>query len=230
MLNAGYLIFSLSPMSISNLLRSDLASTMPVEWIFQKHIVDGKSFFFNDVLDKCDWEYELRDELASVLGTNINDVVIVGSSKLGFSVKTERFNEFDSAFAKSKNPRKKSDIDIAIVHHGCFDKISKEIFSLSRHFDSSWIKNNWRTNAFNNTDRDLASQYMLYLAKGWLRPDFLPVTFYTSAAWLPVLQKWSKRLDERKISMGFYSEWYYLKNYQIANLERLRILIAEMEI
>jgi hypothetical protein len=71
-------------MSISQPLRIDLASAMPLERIFQKYIVDGRSFLFNQLLDKCDWEYELRDELARALDTNINDVVIVGSSKSAF--------------------------------------------------------------------------------------------------------------------------------------------------
>lgn len=203
---------------------------MPLERIFQKHIVDGRSFLFNDLLDKCDWEYELRDELARTLGANINDIVIVGSSKLGFSVKTQRFLEFDHEFQRSRNPRQRSDVDIAVVNNDCFGKISKEIFSLSRHFDREWRLGNWKINDFYHTERDLAAQYVLYLAKGWLRPDYLPTVYYASAPWKKVVEAWRKRLDGRKISIGFYSEWFYLKHYQMENLGRLRMLINELEI
>jgi len=203
---------------------------MPLEQIFQKHIVDGRSFLFNDLLDKCDWEYELRDELAKILGANINDIVIVGSSKLGFSVKTQHFLEFDHDFQRSRNPRQRSDVDIAIVNNDCFDKISKEIFSLSRHFDQEWRLRNWKINDFHRTERDLASKYVLYLAKGWLRPDYLPTVYYASAPWKKVIESWRKRLGGRNISIGFYSEWFYLKHYQIENLGRLRMLINALEI
>lgn len=217
-------------MSISHPLRADLVSTMPVERIFQKHIVDGRSFLFNQLLGKCDWEYELRDELARALGANINDVVIVGSSKLGFSIKTQNFREFDHDFRLSKNPRKRSDVDIAIINNGCFDRIAKQIFSLSRHFEKEWQEANWKVNDFYHEERNLATQYTLYLAKGWLRPDYLPTVYYSTAPWKTVVETWRRRLGGRKISIGFYSEWFYLKHYQMGNLERLRTLINALEI
>lgn len=203
---------------------------MPVERVFQKHIIDGKSFLFNDMLDKRDWEYELRHELAQTLGTSINDVVMIGSSKLGFSVKTPNFEVFDHAFTQSRNPRKKSDVDVAVVNNDCFDKISKEVFSLSRHFDQRWINANWKTNDYYRSERDLASLYTLYLAKGWLRPDYLPIAYYATAPWKNVTDVWRRKLLGRKISIGFYSEWFYLKHYQMENLARLRILINNMDI
>lgn len=219
-------------MSISQSLRADLVSVMPVERVFQKHVIDGRSFLFNQILNKCDWEYELRDELAGLLQISLNDVIIVGSSKLGFSVKTEDFHEFDHEFKLTGNPRKKSDIDVAVVNAACFDRIAKEIFFLSRHFQRDWIEGNWKINDFYRgaRSRDLSAQYALYLAKGWLRPDYLPSMYYAAAPWRPVSEKWSARLGGRKISIGFYSEWFYLKHYQMENLNRLSTLINGLEI
>lgn len=216
-------------MTISDSLRADLTSIIPIEQVFQKHVVDGASYFFKEKLVKIDWEYELRHELAKSLDVSINDVIIVGSAKLGFSLKTEEFNEFDSNFSDSKNPRDKSDVDIAIVNRRLYDKTIEQVFHLSRHFEKEWIDLNWKMNAFYRTPSNLHKQYALYLAKGWLRPDFLPSVFFDIAPWRPVSDVWYGKL-QRKISLGFYSDWMYLKHYQMDNLERLRNKLIALEV
>lgn len=215
---------------IAEALRADLISSMPVERVFQKHVIDRSSYLFRNLLQQTNWEYELRDELAKALGLSIHDIVIVGSAKLGFSLKDQDFSKFDRKFQATNNPRDRSDIDVAVVNRSLFDEISKQVFSLSRHFDKEWIKNHWKINAFNRQPGDLANRYALYLAKGWLRPDLLPVSYYDSAPWRAICTKWSKKLSNRRISVGFYSEWFYLKHYQMSNLERLRSLLIQMEI
>lgn len=216
--------------AIATLLRSDLVSSMPIERVFQKHVIDGTSFLFRDHLSNLDWEYELRDEIATVLSLNINDVVIVGSAKLGFSLKTHDFLAFDQRYLETRNPRLKSDVDVAVVNRACFDEFTKRIYSLSRHFDKDWIKENWQINAFNRTPINLFQKYALALAKGWFRPDLLPSIFYESAPWKDVCSVWYNKLQKRKVSIGFYSEWFYLKHYQMDNLDRLRALVRAMEI
>lgn len=216
--------------AIAALLRTDLASPMPIERIFQKHVIDGSSYLFREHLNKLDWEYELRDEIATALDLSINDVVIVGSAKLGFSLKTQEFIGFDQKYVETKNPRDRSDVDVAVVNRVCFDELTKQIYSLSRHFDKDWISANWQINAFNKVPNDLCRKYTLALAKGWFRPDLLPSVFYDTAPWRNVCNTWFKKLEKRKISVGFYSEWFYLKHYQMDNLNRLRSLVKALEI
>jgi len=135
-------------MGISDSMRSDLTSIIPIEQVFQKHVVDGASYFFKERLKKLDWEYELRYEIAKSLDISINDVIIVGSAKLGFSLKTEEFNEFDFQFSISGNPRHQSDIDIAVVNRRLYDQTTEQIFHHSRHFEKEWIASNWKMNSF----------------------------------------------------------------------------------
>jgi hypothetical protein len=214
---------------ISDALRGDLATTMPLERVFQKHVVDGKSYFFQSILKDADLEYSLRHDVANGLGISINDVVIMGSAKLGFSVKTENFAPFDALFWKTREKKDRSDIDVAIVNRELFDKINREIYNLSRHFDSRWIKDNWKINRFYSNAANLQSplykSYVWYLAKGWARQDFMPLLYSQSAPWVSICDAWRKRLD-RKVSVGFYSDWHYLKNYQMDNLQRLRSKIS----
>lgn len=214
---------------ISGELKKDLILGMPIEQIFQKHVIDGKSHFFSTILEKVDLEYELRDSFAARLGLNLNNITIVGSAKLGFSLKTHEFKAFDSKFDESKNPRSKSDIDIAIVSRELFDAVSRKIYAMSRHFDIDWIERNWKINSFYTSPRDLYINYVKYLARGWLRPDFLPSLYYNEAEWQDAQKGWYGRLS-RKISIGIYSDWYYLKHYQMDNLERLRGELLSMRI
>lgn len=217
-------------MSISSSLRTDLLSSKELEQVFQKHIIDGSSYFFNEVMKQSDQEYELRHDLAKTLGISINDIVIVGSAKMGFSLKTHQFKEFDSEFKATQNPRDMSDIDIAIINKRFFEKTIEEIFHLSRYFDHAWINQHWKTNVFNRTPSNLHKEYALYLAKGWLRPDLLPMVFYESAAWRSICEDWRKKINLRKISIGFYSDWIYLKHYQMKNLEELQKQLNNLEI
>ncbi len=216
--------------SLSDILRTDLVSRMPVEQVFQKHVVDGPSYFFNKVLNQADSEYQLRYDLANCLEVSINDVIIVGSAKLGFSVKTLNFHAFDYQYTKTSNPRHKSDIDVAVVNRRFYEKSIEQIFHLSRHFDPDWIEKNWRMNLFNNTPKDLFTQYALYLARGWLRPDFLPNLFYEHAPWRSVCDYWYRKTGRRRTTVGFYSDWTYLKHYQMDHLEKLRYKLNKLDV
>lgn len=211
---------------LSAALKSDLTSPMLIERVFQKHIVDGRNHFFSVIHQHPDSEYTLRHELASSMGISINDVVIIGSAKIGFSVRSTKFDEFDSLFKKTNQKRDKSDIDIAIVNRELFDKINRDIYAVSRHYDMTWIRKNWRVNKFNFRPSNLHQRYALYLAKGWIRPDYMPLIYANSTTWSDICDRWYKILN-RRISLGFYSDWHFLKNYQMDNLERLR---AEMEV
>lgn len=124
-------------MKISEKLKIDLISEMNLERLFQKHVVDGSSYIFRDHLGRPDDEYHLRHEIAIACDCSINDVIIVGSAKLGFSVKTKNFVEFDALYKESNKTRDKSDIDIAVVNREHFDKLTQSIYLTSNHFDKN---------------------------------------------------------------------------------------------
>ena len=224
-------------MTLQQKIRTDLASDMEIEQLFQKHVVDGTSFFFREFLGNIDQEYELRHEIASILNLSINDVVIVGSAKLGYSVKNSQFIKFDGKYEKTPQNKNKSDIDIAIANKQLFDQQAALIFEISRHFDSEWIEEKWQTNAYYQNGlqgRDAVSSslyinYAKYLARGWLRPDYTPNLYIEQIPWKNVTSKWFAKL-QRKISIGLYSDWYYLKHYQMDNLINLRAKERTLEI
>jgi hypothetical protein len=196
-------------------------SDMPVERVFQKHVIDGSSYFFRGWAAEQNGEYSLRHDLADSTGCSINDVVIIGSGKMGFSLKSENFLAFDHLFTTSGNPRDKSDIDVALVNRRFFESTAERVFHLSRHFDREWAAQNWTTNQFYRQPSDLSAKYFKYLARGWLRPDYLPRLYFDDAEWRPICDAWFRTLS-RKITIGIYSDWTYLKHYHMDNLVRLK--------
>lgn len=209
-------------------LKEDLASDMESEQVFQKHVVDGSSFYFSTSEANNNDEYCLRHDIARDCQASINDVVIIGSAKLGFSVKDSSFRRFDEKFHTSRNPRDKSDIDIAIINSRLFETLTEQIFHLSCHFNQEWIQKNWRTNQYYVGEKSLFHEYTKYLARGWLRPDFLPNIYISETPWGDTCKSWTDRLG-RKVNVGIYSNWTYLKHYHMDHLEILRAKIQTVE-
>jgi len=209
-------------------IRTDLLSDIDLEIILQKHLIERKSFYFNNILRTPDVEYNIRLKISRLLNIHINDVMIVGSAKLGFSPKTIKFVSFDEGIDKN-GVLKRSDIDIAIINRDYFDKITYEIYKMSSHFSKKWIGNHWENNRYSKKPPDpqvkIYSLYTEYIAKGWFRPDYAPEIFLTH--WeLDHLIKDLRRQLNRKVSVGVYSSWMFFKHYQMDNFNTLRLGLA----
>lgn len=201
---------------------------MDLEQVFQKHVLDGTSFFFTQAPRTLNEEYELRSDIAKSCGASLHEVVIVGSAKMGFSAKTEKFTEFDGKFSQTNNPNDRSDVDVALVNRDFFDSSTERIFELSRHFEREWIQRYWTTNRYYLGEKNLFVEYAVHLARGWLRPDFLPNLFLATAPWVPVCERWTTSLG-RRVNVGIYSSWNYLKHYHMDHLGYLRSKLATLE-
>ena len=216
-------------MDSTDRLRSDLISQIPIEQLFQKYIVDGPSFLFENIINNKDREYILRHDISSALGLSINDIVIVGSAKLGFSVKNLNFLSFDERYKETREIRDKSDIDIAIVSRFLFEQETQRIYDMSRHFSREWIREHWTYNRYypsrdrlkKISTRSIFNAYTMNIARGWLRQDYSPNTYIDTLPWKTISDNWYRSLG-RKVSIAVYSDWKYLKNYQMDHLDLLR--------
>jgi len=117
-----------------------------------------------DILRKyilCDTTYiyrgqeELHEELKSVIatgfGAGVNDVVMIGSAKLGFSIAPGKvWKNFDV----------ESDIDMAIVSDKLFDDFWKVLYDFNIYLSSRSIRDEAKY-------RDFLDAFF----KGWFRPD-----------------------------------------------------------
>ncbi len=206
----------------------DLVSDMDIEQIFHKHIIDEPCFFFRSVHSPRDDEYRMRKDFATTCGVSIHDVTIIGSARVGYSLKNSNFREFDSNFNTSRRDKDRSDIDLAIINTNLFNSISETIYDLSRHFEDAWIRSNWLTNQYyTDGTRNIFIDYLKYIAKGWIRPDYLPNTFLASAPWIEPCDQWKCRLN-RKISVGIYCSWNHFKHYHLDNLSKIRAQLSSV--
>ena len=187
--------------------------------VVQKFLVDGASYFFQFYFDENE-EFKFKKSLAESLGVHIRDIAIVGSGKLGFSIKPDKdnnrlyqFKGFDHDFGKDPI-EKKSDLDVAIVSSKLFDE---QLVSLYDHTDS------YMNTVFSGSAKNQFSKYVL---KGWIRPDMLPDDYVIS----PSIKKVQLELCEeygRDVNIGIYKSWYYFENYHRNNVQTLSLnLIA----
>lgn len=193
------------------------------EALFQIYVVQTKSHFFQVRPHGVSEEMQFRSAIARSTQLTLNEVFIVGSAQVGFSIKpTAQLREFDSLFKTTSRQRDKSDVDVAIVSAKYFDRVHEDLYKLTKGFSTEW-----KYNAYYPDEGRMAhfgvkradAQLYQYLAKGWLRPDFAPNDFKFD--FREEADMWARRLD-RKVSVGIYREWRYLKEYQLIAFDQLR--------
>lgn len=164
--------------------RRDLSLLEPIR-IVQKHITFGEA----QVLSRQQ-HFELRTRIATHFAIHPHEVIIVGSAKLGFSVKPSRRYGY---FADT------SDIDVAIVSETLF---CREWSSLRSFVDSGGYWENQK-------------RFQSKFFDGWIRPDLLPGDSHTPArTWWTFFRELTSQLGTYKVNAGIYHDWHCLERYQ----------------
>lgn len=153
---------------------------------------------------------ELRRAISDHFGASVRDVILVGSAKLGFTLRHKPGRPPLSYFGDS------SDIDVAIVSQELFTEYWEETFS-------HWVeKGDWRR----------AEEFRKYLFRGWLRPDMLPADpeFRLSHEWFEFFRglQASGRFGGYKIAAGIYLNEHFWEEYVGAALSECRLYIEEL--
>jgi hypothetical protein len=137
--------------------------------------------------------YALKAAVAENFEVHPNEIIVVGSTKLGFSIAPgKRYRAFGET----------SDIDVAIVSTQLFDRVWHEIFS---YLDSA---RSWE-------DRRAFTNYFVHV---WVRPDKLPPgeNFQFTEDWFEFFRALSNSRDfgDIKIAGALYRDWIFLEKYQ----------------
>ena len=143
--------------------------------------------------------FDLRSEVADHFRLHPNEVLVVGSTKLGFSVVPDkRYRLF----------RDTSDIDVALVSSALFDELWERVFRYKRE-GSYWPEYN---------------DFVRYFFRGWIRPDKLPRSpmFHLREDWWNFFQTItnSGRYGSYNIRGGLYKSYFFLENYQTICVQR----------
>jgi len=182
--------------------------------VVQKYLLDGTSYFF-DIEDKIN-EFQFKKDIARSLGVHIREIAIVGSGKLGFSIKPDKDEPGFFPFKKFDGKKKKSDLDIAIISNNLFDSQLKRLYEHTSRYGNKEIWNKV-------SDRKSLAYYVL---KGWLRPDFIPKEYKISDD-IENVQSDYKMKFGRDINIGIYKSWYFFESYHINNVRNINLnLIA----
>jgi hypothetical protein len=192
---------------------NDCISKSP-ELVVQKNLIDGTSYFF-DFIKKGE-EFEFKKDLANSLEVHIRDIVIVGSGKLGFSIKPDSsnlnyypFKKFDHDYEENIE-NDKSDLDVAIVSGNLFDRQMVNIYEHTNSYSSGAFKG--------GSKRSFAD----YILKGWIRPDFIPDDYLISSAIYDAHKKYKDRYG-RDINIGIYKSWFYFEKYHRNNINTIKL-------
>lgn len=143
--------------------------------------------------------FTLKEKVCAHLKVQFTDVIVVGSGKLGFSIKpAKRFELFGD----------ESDIDIAVVSPVLFEKVWNETF-LYKKTGADWPR---------------SESFFKYLSEGWIRPDKLPVSEYFkfTSDWWGFFNELtaSKEYGPYKIRAGLYHSMFFLEEYQKICIEQ----------
>ena len=168
--------------------KSELRALPPLD-IVRKHIIAGECAIIADSA-----YFQLRSAVADKYEIHPNEVLIVGSSKLGFSIAPRKmYRHFGDT----------SDVDVVIVSSYLFDKVWKEV----HHY--------WDQGSYWPRHHD----FVKYLFQGWIRPDKLPPanSFPLSNDWWKFFNALSSedRYSLYKIAGALYRDWDFLEAYQL---------------
>ncbi len=150
--------------------------------------------------------FDLRLVTAHHFGLDSADVLMVGSGRLGFSIKPgQQFRHFCD----------RSDVDLAIISDELFEYIWKRVFEYKNSV-RYWP----RENEFKN-----------YLFKGWIRPDLLPPSQHFSVAseWWEFFRGVtnSGKYGFYQVRAGLYHSRYFFESYQKTCMVLCRNIVSE---
>lgn len=174
-----------------------------IDRFIDEHILGGIPAVFGN--DQAAYD-RFRKRIATKFGVSPQDVIIVGSARLGFSYRKQTVFSLES------------DVDVAIVSEKLFDEYSRIICRY--HHDV--IRHVIALSTF-EWSRYLA--FLKYFAAGWLRPDkgtAIMGQHPEASDWWRYFRSLSYRKSEvgdHKVAAGIYKSTYYLKEYVKIGLE-----------
>lgn len=168
--------------------------------IVRSHILSGECFCLSH-----EKYYDLRNSISSHFMIHPNEVILVGSAKLGFSTAPgKEFRPFGDS----------SDLDVAIISPVLFDRIWVQLYDYSR---SGLL---WKQ----------LDHFEDYLFRGWMRPDFLPQQIPLAKEWWKFfLGLTTSGQYEYQVRGGLYKSWHYLECYHVDGIEALKLYLGGQE-
>lgn len=180
--------------------KNDLRIMSSVD-IIRRHVIHGACYVLTDHA-----YYDLRSKVAAQYNLHPNDVYVVGSGKLGFSIAPKkRYRHFAD----------ESDIDVVVVSSTLFDVFWKKVHYYAEH-GGYW---------------EQCVQFKRYHFNGWIRPDLLPPekSFEEALRWWTFFNGLSQSglYSSFRVRGAIYRELYFLESYQLRSVSQCKDQLEE---
>ena len=168
--------------------------------IVRGYITHGNPYVFQDDEEKY---FEIKKRIATKYDINPQEVLMVGSAKLGFSMSPMKlWKPFDED----------SDIDMVIISANAFDATWKTLFDF-----------NINLTARAGREDKQYQRFLDYFFKGWLRPDVFPFTYLGKQEWEEFFNSISYgEFGNRKITGAIFRSFDFYEHYQVINIKTIR--------
>ena len=185
----------------------ELLRTRDLDWIIDEHLFQGTPFYSAD-------EPDVHDAMVRAISIGLkvprDDICVVGSARVGFSLSPPKFGEPFGQF---------SDIDIIVVSSVLFDPSWLDILGLRRKH-SAVLHRNTRQRLQEHRERH-------YIYNGWIYPSSILETLEIGERWLETFNGLS-RIPEfagRPVEARLYRTWDHARLYHRWSFTRLQTAI-----
>jgi predicted nucleotidyltransferase len=191
--------------SLENRLREFKAALLDKglsdELFVQRHIVYPTPFVFDG---QEGLYFLIKRDISEYFQINPEDVKMVGSAKLGFSIApSQLWKPFDD----------ESDIDMVIVSAPVFDRFWKQLYDFNINLTVRTTEEQIKYNRF-----------LKYFFKGWIRPDLFPFDYHQREEWDRFFKSISYgQYGYRKVTGAIYRDMEFFERYHVVNVKRLRL-------
>lgn len=222
----------------TNSFKEELKATNTDEklnYFIVKWIIEGENFFLNHIYNELEHvqqlnqqysEIQFKFEVAQRLGIPHTNVIIMGSSKNGFSLKPNKdelakyeFRHFRNA-GFNKNVDLSSDIDLTIIDSHLFDNELENIYKHTQHYNKEYLSAHFlpEQNSFENFSR--------YTLRGCIKPELLPASYNWSEKFNTTTTHYQKIFD-KEITIAIFKSWEYFMTYNRQNIKKIKTHIME---
>ncbi|MBK7242452.1 MAG: hypothetical protein IPH98_01150 [Saprospiraceae bacterium] len=195
----------LTPEIINNIIerfKVDLGNSLVNETsIVRKYLLHGSPLIFQD---NEDLYFNLKNQIANFFDISTSKIIMVGSSKLGFSIAPDKL---------WKHTEETSDIDMVVISDVVFDFFWKDLLDFNINVVARTIKE----------DADFR-EFLEYFLKGWIRPDKFPFKYAVKDKWFEYFKSISyNKYKKRKITVAVFRNEYFFEKYHTLNIKKIRL-------
>jgi hypothetical protein len=191
----------------------EILRAQPLDDVVRQHVFQGVPYVFRN---KPSSMQRLTDHLCSKMNVTADNIAVVGSAKIGFSLSPDNFPRKFSSL---------SDIDVVIVSEPLFDEVWQTMlrWNYPRRFSLAGVDWDWskhrRSDLYWGWFRPAAIRF-----EGLSFPEVLKPLRNLSTTWFDAFQSLSLIADfsSRKVEGRLYRTWEHALRYHADGLRQIK--------